>query len=281
MSAYTPLSPDARLGVVGLAVSDLARSTDFYAETLGMAALDHTPDRAVMGTADGTPLIALIAQPGAQPQPRFSTGLFHVAMLLPSRADLGAWLLHVARTGFALQGASDHFVSEAIYLADPDGNGIEVYRDRPRVEWTYQGGELNIGTVALDLDGVLNAGRDQTWEGIPSGTTIGHVHLRVSEIESAVRFYRDGIGLDVMMRAPGAVFMAAGGYHHHLGANIWGSRGAPPPPADSVGLRWFTLITPDAAQIEARLNALGYPVSWQDGAIIAVDPSDNTLRITA
>lgn len=281
MNAYTPLSPDARLGVVGLAVSDLARSTDFYAEMLGMAALDHTPDRAVMGTPDGTPLIELIAQPGAQPQPRFSTGLFHVAVLLPSRAHLGAWLMQVARTGFALQGASDHFVSEAIYLADPDGNGIEVYRDRPRAEWTYQGGELNIGTVALDLDGVLDAGRDQTWEGIPSGTTIGHMHLRVGEIESAVRFYRDAIGFDVMMRAPGAVFMAAGGYHHHLGANTWGSRGAPPPPADSVGLRWFTLVTPDAAQIEARLNALGYPVSWQDGGLIAVDPSGNSLRITA
>lgn len=281
MSAYTPLSPDARLGVVGLAVSDLARSTEFYAETLGMAALDHTADRAIMGIADGTPLIALIGQPGAQPQPRFSTGLFHVAVLLPSRADLGAWLLHVARTGYALQGASDHFVSEAIYLADPDGSGIEIYRDRPRSEWTYAGGELNIGTVALDLDGVLDAGRDQAWDGIPNGTTIGHMHLRVGEIDAAVRFYRDLIGFDVMMHAPGAVFMAAGGYHHHLGANTWGSRGAPPPPSEAVGLRYFTLMTPDVVQVEARLRAAGHPVQVEDGGLIAVDPSGNTVRISA
>jgi len=227
-----PIHPQTQLGIVSLTVSDLARSLDFYTRTLGMDILAQTDHGATVGVAASSlALLELVELPGAKPQPQFSTGLYHVAILLPSRADLGRWLLHMAADGYPLQGASDHRVSEAVYLADPDENGLEIYRDRPRAEWVWRANNVEMATLPMDIDGVLDAGRaasrdSAVWQ-MPAGTTVGHIHLRVGDIARAQAFYHDLLGFDIVMQMPSALFVSAGGYHHHIGANTWGSRGAP------------------------------------------------------
>jgi catechol 2,3-dioxygenase len=207
-------------------------------------------------------------------------------VLVPDRAELARALQRVAGTGWRLTGASDHLVSEAIYLQDPEGNGIEIYRDRPRDQWEEEGGELRMATLPLDLDGVLGelSDREQPAEGMPAGTTIGHVHLQVADIPAAEGFYNGALGLDVMVRSyPGALFLAAGGYHHHLGVNTWQSQGAPPPPEGALGLDRYELAFPDAAsrdEAAERLGGAGEPVRLDEG-VLATDPSGNHVLLTA
>jgi catechol 2,3-dioxygenase len=203
---------------------------------------------------------------------------------VPDRAELARSLARVVGAGWRLTGASDHLVSEALYLQDPEGNGIEIYRDRPRDQWGHERGELRMATLPLDLDAVL--GELEPGEapngGAPAGTTMGHVHLRVADIPAAEGFYNGALGLDVMVRSyPGALFVAAGGYHHHIGLNTWQSQGASPPPEGSLGLDRFELVLPTTGAVDEaaeRLGERGDPVRVE-GGVLATDPSGNRVLL--
>ncbi|WP_235897458.1 VOC family protein [Neoaquamicrobium microcysteis] len=208
-----------RIGGVTLKVRDLDKVLDFYRDTLGLAVLDKEERRAVLGT-DSTPLLVLEGDPSAAPSGRYQAGLFHTAFLLPPRADLARWLRHVADARTPLQGASDHIVSEAIYLGDPEGNGIEVYVDRPVPDWLDANGNIQMTTDPLDVQNLLAGDEGAVWSGFPENGNIGHVHLRVGDTGEADRFYRDILGIDVTVDYPGARFYGCGGYHHQLAGNV-------------------------------------------------------------
>jgi catechol 2,3-dioxygenase len=280
------ISPRTSIGTVRLRVADIDALSEFYDRVIGLRGVERDGDVARLGPEGGEPLVELVSAPVASPAPTFSTGLFHLAILVPDRAELARALRRVIEQGWRLTGASDHLVSEALYLNDPEGNGIEIYRDRPRDQWGHDGGEIRMATLPLDLDGVLAeaAAGDEPPNGMPAGTTIGHVHLRVAGIPAVEAFYNGELGLDVMVRSyPGALFVAAGGYHHHIGLNTWQSEGAPPPPEAALGLDRFELVLPDEAERDAaadRIGETGDPVRVEDG-VLATDPSGNHLLLTA
>ena len=212
--------------------------------------------------------------------------MYHFAVLLPDRKSLARLLYHLAETKLGVQGAADHGVSEALYLADPDGNGIELYRDRRKNEWPVDDlGRLQMGTEALDIDDLVMElkGGLEPYQGLPQKTTIGHVHLQVRNLAEAEQFYNGALGFKVMQRyESGAIFVSAGGYHHHIGLNTWAGEGAPPPPADATGLRWFEVVLPDSAALDgvlARLKAAGVTGEEQDGGVLVHDPSQNGILL--
>ncbi|MBO9470888.1 VOC family protein [Endozoicomonas sp. G2_2] len=241
----TPLS----VADVTLVVRDLATVSRFYQQAIGLQPLATDRAEHVLGAGDQA-LLRLRADPGARRPGRRAAGLFHTAFLLPSRPDLGAWLRHtLAQKDARITGASDHAVSEALYLHDPEGNGIEVYVDRPREQWTRQGGWVEMTTEPLDVDDLLGQARS-AWRGAPAATRIGHVHLQVGDTVTAESFYRDGLGFAVTHRRPGATFFATGGYHHQLAANVWNSQGATPRDPATTGLAALTLATPRGDLLE-------------------------------
>lgn len=272
------------MGAVGLIVADLNRSLAFYTGALGLHVQRRTPQQAWLG-ADGPTLLVLTEQPGAKPVQRGHTGLYHVAYLLPSRTDLARTLRHLIETRTVLSGASDHGVSEALYLSDPDGHGIEIYRDRPRSEWPSAGGALEMTLDPLDAAGLLQeiAGAHEAWHGMAAGTRIGHVHLHVRDIKEAETFYCTILGFDLMQRFAGqASFVSAGGYHHHLGLNVWAGVGAPPPPDDAARLHWYEILLPDAdayAEVLTRLRAANVAVDDRSGVAALYDPAGNPIRL--
>ncbi|MHB1571995.1 MAG: VOC family protein [Solirubrobacteraceae bacterium] len=279
------IAASTTLGPVRLNVSDLGRTRTFYEGVLGLAAQQLDRDSFAFGPPqDGRPpLVEVRADASAPPLDRRATGLYHVAILLPSRVDLAHALLRVARSRWPLDGASDHLVSEALYLSDPDGNGIEIYRDRPRDQWRYDGATLQMSTLPLDLRAILaeaGAGGDldpaaepAVDDAVPAGTVIGHVHLQVADLREAEAFYNGVLGFDVVVRGyPGALFVSAGGYHHHLGLNTWHSAGSGPARPGSIGLRSYDVILPDATELErvvGRVQAAGLPLIEGSG-----DPGD-------
>ena len=274
---------DMTLGPVRLRSADRDRLAAFYRRVLGLADRVATVDAVHLGTAERT-LVEIEGSPDAPPRPRSTTGLFHLALLVPSRAELAQSLHRVSGAGWRFTGASDHLVSEALYLDDPDGNGIEIYRDRPREEWTYSEGELAMATLPMDLDGVLASLPPGTPdEGMSDGTTMGHVHLQVRDVDEADGFYTGLLGLDPTVRGyPGALFVSAGGYHHHFGLNTWGTRGAPAPPPGAQGLAAARIALPgakDVAALAARLRAGGREVEEGEGGVAVADPSGNRLEI--
>ena len=239
-----PLPADAHIGQVSLTVQNLDRSAVFYRDVLGFTETRREGPVCVLSPPDGRTLIELHENPDAIARPRRSSGLFHFAILVPTRAALGRSLRRLADRRWPISGAADHLVSEALYLNDPDGLGIEIYRDRPRDAWRHaSSGEIAMATDPLDMQSVHDEpGADAPWTGLDAATVIGHVHLHVPQLDTAEAFYCDRIGFTPMVRGyPGALFVAAGGYHHHLGLNIWAGPGAPPPPATAVGLRRFTI----------------------------------------
>lgn len=239
------------IGTVTLTVNDLTRTTDFYARALGLTKLSADSAQATLGAGDKA-LVTLIADPAARLRSPREAGLFHTAFLMPDRAALARWLHHAAATRLPLQGASDHKVSEAIYLADPEGNGIEVYVDRPRSAWIASDGAIQMATDPLDLDD-LAATADGPWTGAPDGTVVGHVHLQVGDVAQAQAFYSGTLGFPVTANYPGAAFYGAGGYHHHLATNVWNSRGAGPR-TPSTGLTSVEIMAdgPSLAAITAK-----------------------------
>ena len=277
------LPDETAIGQVELTVRDLGRSVDFYEGALGLEPLARNGSEATLG-AGGEALLVLHGDPDAPQRPRATTGLFHFAILVPSRSDLAASLTRLAERRWPLSGASDHLVSEALYLSDPDGIGIEIYRDRPRSEWPREDGTIRMATIPLDLDSVLaEAGGRAPTGAVPAGTRIGHVHLNVADLDASERFWCDVVGFDVTVRGyPGALFVSAGGYHHHLGLNTWNGPGSPPPPEGAIGLRRFSLEVPDPAAAEARerLAAAGVEVEARNGAgVVARDPARIAVEI--
>ena len=278
------LSAATTLGSVHLTVASLDRSIDFYRSALGLEPLERGDCRVSLG-ADGRELLVLVAEPGAERSYGY-TGLYHFALLVPERRDLARWLAHAARERIPLAGLSDHFVSEAIYLADPDGHGIEIYCDRPRRLWEGQVG-ARMTTLPLDVESLLGELHDPATEpfrGLPSGTTMGHVHLKVAAIDETVAFYRDVLGFALMAQLGGqAAFLSAGGYHHHLGANTWESAGAKPPPPGEAALRRATVVLGDAAElgrVRDRLEEHGHSPQTSDDGLSVADPSGNPIFLT-
>ena len=267
------LDAPVHIGAVSLRVRDLPGLTTFYRDAIGLSVLSQDADHAVLG-AGGEPLVKLEA--GAR-HPSSAAGLFHMAILLPSRRDLGNWLRHAAETRIGLEGASNHLVSEALYLSDPEGNGIEIYRDRSRPEWPrLDGGRIAMATERLDLDALLRDAEPQVYAGMPEGTVIGHVHLRVGDVQQAEGFYRDALGFEVMVHYPGASFMATGGYHHHIAANTWHSRGAGPRRDNEAGLSSFELVARDAEAHSALSRRMA--ASGGDAGSV-VDPWGNRVTL--
>lgn len=281
--ARPAIDPATTLGPVRLRVADLEGVAAFYQRAIGLREVARSAGEVHLGAGAGPALVELVGDAGAPARPARTTGLFHLAILVPERADLAQAVHRVVDAGWSFSGASDHLVSEALYLDDPEGNGIEIYRDRPRAEWPRRdGGELEMATLPIDLDGVLASLAPGTPdEGMPAGTVMGHVHLQVREIAQAGAFYGDLIGFDPTVTAyPGALFVSAGGYHHNLGLNVWGSRGAPPPPAGSLGLVSFRIDLPEAAEVNAigaRLEAAGIAVTQGPAGLEATDPSGNRV----
>ncbi|MEP7285303.1 MAG: VOC family protein [Chloroflexota bacterium] len=281
----TSISPDTEIGAVALTVSDLERSLAFYENVLGFRVLNRIDNSAVLGTDDKIPLLTLTERKGATPQPRRSTGLYHFAILLPSRADLGRSLQHLLDSNYPLAGASDHLVSEALYLSDPDNNGIEIYRDRPRAEWQWGNGQVVMATDPLDLRGVLTEStrNPSPWTGLAAGTRIGHIHLQVGDIPLAAEFYHRVMGFDVVTAMSSALFISAGGYHHHIGLNTWSSLRAPQPPEGSAGLRFFTITLPNSdarQQVLTRLEDAHIPFETHGENVIVRDPWNNAIWLT-
>ena len=279
--------PDAtRLGLVRLQIADLARSLAFYQRTLGLRVLERSATRATLAAhGDDRALVVLEERGGMRPAGRGRLGLYHFAVLLPDRPALGRFVRHLAETGARLRG-SDHLVSEAFYLTDPDGLGIEVYADRPRSAWRRVGRELMISTDPVDVTGLVAEAGDVPWRGMPAGTVIGHVHLHVGDLAQGSAFFSDALGFDrVTWRYPGALFLGAGGYHHHLGTNVWAGPGARPAAEDEARLLEWTIEVPtadDAAAEGRSLGVAGHPVDvLADGDVRTRDPWGTQIRLRA
>jgi catechol 2,3-dioxygenase len=278
------LPADTRLGAIRLRAGDIGLLRDFYERVIGLRAIASEDGVTALGAGDAS-LVELVSDPDAPPRPPRTTGLFHLALLVPARADLTRALRRVFENGWHLSGASDHLVSEALYLSDPEGNGIELYRDRPREEWPREGDEIAMATLPLDLEDLLaEPGAGDDAPAMPAGTMLGHVHLQVKDLDSAAAFWVDALGLDVTASLyPGALFVSAGGYHHHVGLNTWAGVGAPRPPAGARGLDRFELVLPDAAYAAAageRLAAVA-EVRDEDRGLLVEDPSGNAVLVRA
>ena len=276
--------PDTHPGAVHLGVAELARSLRYYEDTVGLALRDRDGQTATLGT--DRDLLVLHERAGARPADGYS-GLYHFALLVPERADLARWLAHAARDRVELMGLSDHFVSEAIYLRDPDHHGIEIYWDRPRAMWEGRVAE-RMTTLRLDTDDLFSTLADPTrepFDGLPSGTTMGHVHLRVADIARTVTFYQEVVGFGMMAELGAqAAFLSAGGYHHHIGANVWESRGRPQAPAGSATLERALLQFPDRASRDAaadRAADAGQDPEPGRAGVVIHDPSGNPLELVA
>ena len=285
-STNPSIDPATQVGLLSLTVADLDRSITFYTEVFGFALLVREGANATLG-AGGVPILLLSEYPGAHPWPqdRYGyTGLYHFAVLVPSRADLGRWLRHWLELGMPLPGQGDHLVSEALYLSDPDSNGIEIYRDRPRDEWQWSNGQVRMAADPVDIRGVLADGdrASQPWEGLPAGTRLVHMHLQVGDIEQARAFYCGVLGFDLVAEMPTALFVSAGGYHHHIGMNTWHSRGAGPAPEGTAGLRFYTIdfATEGArAAVLARLTAANIAYTQRGDVVVVRDPFSNTIAL--
>lgn len=287
------LPDDASIGAVHMRVSDLTTALEFYGRTLGFNQIVRRNNTVYLSARQDRPYhIILTEVAGARPKPPRTTGLYHIAIRLPDRPALARTLKRLMVARWPLQGAADHKVSEAIYFADPDGSGIEIYCDRPREEWAWANGQVAMTTEPLDVAALLDTIHEE--EDVPAtidpGADIGHVHLHVSDLAQAETFYGDLLGFDVTLRGyPGALFMSAGGYHHHIGLNIWAGRGAPPPPSDAAGLIAFSLRVPDREVWQTlidRLTEAGYrpqPQRADDSAVASLvhDPDGNGVLLVS
>ena len=276
-------SAPMRIGRVNLKVRDLALLSQFYQRVLGLGIVEATASRVGLGVGSTT-LLELEHGADLDPLDPRQAGLFHTAFLLPSRSDLARWLRHAVTEAVALDGAADHIVSEALYLADPENNGIEVYADRPQGQWRTPTGKVEMASDPLDLDGLSKAAGTGTWHGFPEGGRIGHVHLRIGDIATADRFYRDVLGFELSTEYPGASFYGSGGYHHQLAGNIWKSRGAGPRPANMAGLGAVEIVAqsrPIIDAIAARAKAAGIVSERRDDALLLPDPWGTRLGVHA
>ena len=282
------IPPGTSIGTVRLRVADIDALSEFYERVIGLRGVERDGDRGAARARGRRAARGACLDAGRARPPSFSTtGLFHLAILVPDRLELARALRRVTESGWRLTGASDHLVSEALYLRDPEGNGIEIYRDRPREEWRRDDGEIEMATLPLDLDDVLGelaARATARATACPPARTIGHVHLHVADIPAAEAFYDGALGFDVTVRGyPGALFVSAGGYHHHIGLNTWQSEGAPAPPQGALGLDQYELVLPDDAERDAAAGRVGDTGDPRpaDGGVLARDPSGQFVLLTA
>ncbi|MDQ6419763.1 VOC family protein [Paenibacillus sp. LHD-117] len=281
------LHPGTKLGVVKLKISDLERSLKFYEDVVGLRLLKQHGRTAELTVDGSTALLILEEVPNAViTPPRSFSGLYHFAILLPTRKDLGLALRRLIESGIEI-GQADHLVSEALYISDPDHNGIEIYRDRPREEWNINSdGTVRMASDPIDWDGLLQEAGSTAWSGMPAGTTMGHVHFHIGDMAKARRFYCDVLGFDIVadwMRM-GALFIAAGGYHHHVGLNLWAGAGAPPTPPNGTGIDYFTIVQPndeETAKVAESAAAAGFEPTKQDGAIFLTDPFGIRVKLVS
>jgi catechol 2,3-dioxygenase len=275
--------PCIYVGQVFLKVENIDRSLTFYNNVIGFKILEQTERKAILSADGNTPLLTIEQPENVIPKPKRTTGLYHFAILLPNRTDLGNVLNHLLQLGYPLQGGSDHLVSEALYLADPDGNGIEIYVDRPSSNWNWENGEVLMATNPLDADSLLEEGKGASCEALPVETVIGHIHLHVAELNKIKEFYCQGLGFNVVSKMGNqALFISTGGYHHHIGLNTWNGTGAPKPAKNSVGLERFSLVYPNNETRTKAVNDLrnlGYKSTSIDGDIIVEDPSGNLIQL--
>ena len=289
MASAAPIDPSLRIGSVRLAVADLPRSIEFYERVLGLPLVSRDNDGALLGLDRESPSLELTAIADPTPVSPHDTGLFHVAWLHPSRAALAATVQRIVRGGWLIGGASDHGVSEALYLSDPDGLGIEIYADRPRERWARpaDGHGVKMVTLPLDLDDLMAQAPAQAQDAIAPDTSVGHIHLKVSDVPRALAFYRDVLGLDQQAQLPAAAFLSAGGYHHHVGLNSWQSSGASGPPDSAPGLRNVGFELGDADALAALRRGLAdapgetVVARADDGHLSTSDPDGNRLTFVA
>ncbi|WP_340002785.1 VOC family protein [Oceanobacillus sp. FSL K6-0127] len=277
-------APTIHVEEVNINVRDLSNSLLFYEGIMGFQVLEQSEQKAVL-TADGKRPILTLEQPkDVTPKQQRTTGLYHFAILLPSRADLAAFLKHFIQTGLADRlgfGASDHVVSEALYFSDPDGNGIEIAHDRPSSAWDWTNSQVTMRTDPLDAEGIL-AEQKEEWQGMPANTLMGHIHLHVADLDAAEKFYIDGLGFDIVTKYPGALFTSHNGYHHHVAVNVWRGIGAPRPLANSIGLNWYSLVFPDEATRKKtidQLEQIGADVTNENDAYMTEDPAGNKIKL--
>ncbi len=277
-ASRTPL----HIGAVGLIARDLDLLAGYYQNLLGLAVLERTPKVAKLGVS-GVTLLEIEHRPDAKPDDARTAGLYHTAFLMPTRQDHARWILHIAKNRVPISGASDHGVSEAFYLDDPEGNGIEVYNDRPKEQWQIQDGMVVMQTKQLDVEAIVREvdPASAAYPAAPEGLRIGHIHLRVGNVEQAEQFYRGAVGLDLTRRRGGATFMSSGGYHHHVGANVWHSDGAGTRDPDRAGLAWFSMEAADSGALDtvaARLKAANADVNAISGGVETADPWGTRVR---
>ena len=278
---YNPDTPPI-IGDVHLGVSDLERSLQFYQEVIGFDILEKGANKVTLSADGKTPLLTLEELAGSVERPTGTTGLFHFAILLPDRPSLARILIHLAESKYPIQGASNHQYSDALYLADPDNNGIEIYADLPPNEWERDSaGGYEGGTYPLDIDGLIAQSGKEAWTGLPEKTRLGHMHLQVAELQMIEKFYVDGLGFDVTQKGDGSLFVSKDNYHHHIGLNTWAGTNLPEPPANSRGLRQFTLLFTqgEIAKAKVQLKNLDIPFEDNDGTLLVKDPSGNQIAI--
>ncbi|WP_322905881.1 VOC family protein [Paenibacillus campi] len=278
------IDPALEIGLVSIKVSQLERSLVYYTEVIGLQVLRQTTTTAEL-SADGETTLLIIEEIANATIPRRQSvaGLYHFAILLPDRTSLGLALRNLVQHRQQV-GQGDHLVSEALYLYDPDNNGIEIYADRPRSVWQKdEHGHYIMGTEPVDVDSLLELAEGQPWYGLPAGTKIGHVHFHVSSLDEARKFYVDTLGFEIMLTDNRSVlFISAGGYHHHMGLNIWAGAGAPKAPANSTGIAYYTLQMPDQAAVQAvaeRVQVAGLPLQYDGQELWITDPSNIRIRL--
>jgi len=273
--------PNTFVEQVNINVLNLESALKFYRKVIGFQVLAQTERKAVL-TADGKTGLLTLEQPAdVQPKEEGKSGLFHFALLLPTRADLSVFFRHLNEAGYRF-GASDHLVSEALYITDPDGNGIEIYIDRPPAEWTWSDGEVNMVSDPINVESLL-AVSDSTWDGLPADTIMGHIHLHVSDLQKAEEFYTKGLGFTVVSHYPQAIFISTGDYHHHIALNTWQGVGAPTPEKNSVGLNWYTIVFPNEearVKVIEQLKHIGVSVIAENGLFVTEDPSGNKIQLS-
>jgi len=281
----SPIHPDTFVGTVTLKTADLGLLIHFYTEVIGLELLHRSLEDAVLG-AGSRPIIKLVSLPEAKQPPTSATGLYHAAILFPDRRSLAIKIAQITAQRIPL-GEADHLVSEAFYLSDPEGNGLELYRDRPREEWKWGNGSVVMATDPIDWTSFLGEIRrddpDLSNPLAPKETKLGHVHLKVADIDDSLRFYHGVLGFDVMARIPGALFVSAGGYHHHIGMNTWQSRGGVPPTEPSTGLLEYSIILPDHAELDRvtnRIEAAGITIRRDNKAAYVQDPSQIPINLS-
>lgn len=277
------IKPNIFVTDIVLKVEDIKRTTEFYKKIMGFRVLKEM-EKEVVFTVDGiTPILTIIQPIDVSPKIQRRTGLYHFAILLPDSIQLGLFLKNIRSTRYPITGGSNHGVSEAVYLQDPDDNGIEVYADTSTDIWRGANNEITMVTEPLDYERLIAATGEKQWESAPIGTIIGHIHLHVSDLEEAKKFYVNGLDLDLIMEMQrSALFLSSGGYHHHIGLNVWNGKGAKPLPENSVGMKYFTLIFPDEKKRENTVNnlrELGYEVIEENNNIFTKDPSKNLIKL--